>query len=108
MAERRIKFWDNRVHIGDAMKSSHNKLSVEIVTREGVKYVNIRGMYKKKRDASWGYEMSGCSVPIAVPMDGKVVSPARDLANLIMEALSKADDVALVDEDNAVWKIKND
>jgi hypothetical protein len=99
------KIWDNCILIGDVFKSPSTKLRVELVAREGVKYVNIREWYKRKKDNEWKPGLSGFAIPVMIPIDGEVTAPAMDLITTIQEALDKAPSFEIDDEDNAVWSV---
>lgn len=97
------KVWDNCQLIGEVMKSPSTKLRIELVTREGVKYVNIREWYMKKSEQTWKPGLAGFAMPVMIPMDGEVDTPAMNLVDTITEALEKAPAFKLADDDNAVW-----
>lgn len=100
------KVWDNCVLIDEVLKSPSTKLRVELVARDGVKYVNIREWYKRKRDNEWKPGLGGFSIPVMIPIEGEVTTPAMDLITTIQEALDKAPSFELEDEENAVWSTK--
>lgn len=104
MAEAK-KIWDNRKVIGEVLKSESTKLVVELTARDGVKYVNIRGWYKKKSNNEWKPALDGISPPIAIPINGQVTNPVVTLANLIAQAVNESHDFALEDEANAVYTV---
>lgn len=97
------KIWDNCALIDEVQKSPSTKLRVELVARDGVKYINIREWYKKKSSNEWLPGKGGLTVPVMVSIDGEPVTPAIDLATVIEEALSKSTSFALEDEANAVY-----
>ena len=95
--------WNNCKRIGEVKKSNRTKLVVELVARDGVKYINIRGWYIRKRDNEWRPAMEGFAVPVEVPIDGKLARPTEGLLELIQEALTHVEDFPIEDEANAVW-----
>jgi hypothetical protein len=97
------KVWDNCLLIDEVLKSPSTKLRIELVARDGVKYVNIREWYKKKSDNEWKPGIAGFAMPIMLPMDGEVDVPAANLYDTIERALLDAPNFKLEDEANAVW-----
>lgn len=97
------KVWDNCILIDEVMKSPSTKLRIELVARDGVKYVNIREWYKRKRDNEWKPGLAGFAMPVMIPMDGEPDTPAANLYGAIEEALLAAPKFDLEDEANAVW-----
>ena len=49
MAEQK-RIWDNFKEIGEVRKSDSIKFVIAAAIRDGVKYINIREFYKRKRD----------------------------------------------------------
>ena len=97
------RIWDNRELIGELMKSSNTKLKVELVARDGVKYVNIREWYMKKSEGVWKPGMSGLAIPIEIPIENKLKWPMSEVIVLINAAFVQAVDFAIEDEANAVY-----
>src|SRR5690554_6023130 len=95
--------WNNCKRIGEVHKSDRTKLVVELVARDGVKYINIRGWYIRKRDNEWRPAMEGFAIPVNIPIDGELANPTEGLLKLINEALAQVEDFAIEDEANAVW-----
>lgn len=95
--------WNNCIKIGEVKKSDRTKLVVELVARDGVKYINIRGWYIRQRDQEWRPAMEGFAIPVSIPIDGNLSNPTEGLLKLINEALAKVEDFAIEDEANAVW-----
>lgn len=98
--------WNNCKRIGEVIKSERTKLVVELVARDGVKYVNIRGWYIRKRDNEWRPAMEGFAIPVGIPIQGELVNPTVELLELVEKALSMADEFAIEDAENAVWTPK--
>jgi hypothetical protein len=106
MATEKVKkIWDNCMLIDEVLKSPSTKLRIELVSRDGVKYVNIREWYKKKSDNVWKPGLAGFAMPVMFPIDGEVDTPAANLLDTIQEALDKASDFELANDDNAVWSV---
>ena len=95
--------WNNCKKIGEVKKSNRTKVVVELVARDGVKYINIRGWYIRKRDNEWKPALDGIAIPISIPIDGKLARPTEGLLELIQEALTHVEDFPIEDEANAVW-----
>jgi len=95
--------WNNCKRIGEVKKSNRTKVVVELVARDGVKYINIRGWYIRKRDNEWKPALDGIAIPIEIPIDDKLAKPTEGLLELIQEALAQAEDFPIEDEANAVW-----
>ena len=95
--------WNNCKRIGEVKKSNRTKVVVELVARDGVKYINIRGWYIRKRDNEWKPALDGIAIPIEIPIDDKLAKPTEGLLELIQEALAQAKDFPIEDEANAVW-----
>jgi hypothetical protein len=95
MAKDTKKVWDNCELIGEVMKSPSIKLRVELVARDGIKYINIREWYIKKSENVWKPGLHGFAVPVAVPIDGAVQTPTDTLCDLIAKGLEKAPEFAL-------------
>lgn len=99
---KRKKIWDNCKLIGEVQKSASMKFRVELVTRDGVKYINIRDWYKKRSTNEWKPGLAGIAVPVLLPIEG-VGEAAANLITMIQEGLKQSKDFALEDEANAVW-----
>ena len=95
--------WNNCKKIGEVKKSNRTKVVVELVARDGIKYINIRGWYIRKRDNEWRPALDGIAIPIEIPIDGELAKPTEGLLELIQEALTHVEDFPIEDEANAVW-----
>jgi hypothetical protein len=98
------KVWDNCVTVGEVFKSPSTKLKVELVSRDGLKYVNIREWYKKKSDNVWKPGLSGFAIPILTTIGDERTAPTMDLICTMSKALEMSASFKLEDEANAVWK----
>jgi hypothetical protein len=95
--------WNNCKKIGEVKKSDRTKVVVELVARDGIKYINIRGWYIRKRDNEWRPALDGIAIPIDIPIDGKLARPIVDIMKMINTALDMAEEFPIEDEANAVW-----
>ena len=95
--------WNNCKRIGEVRKSDRTKLVVELVARDGVKYINIRGWYIRQRDQEWRPAMEGMAIPVRLPIDGKLSDPMAEVSRMINEAMAMVDEFPIEDEANAVW-----
>lgn len=104
MAEAK-KIWDNFVEIGEVRKSEGIKFVIAAATREGFRYINIREFYYRKRDGVWKPGKDGLTLPIKMPINkGKgMLEPAKQMIELISQAIPVAAEIDIADEKNAVW-----
>jgi len=109
MAEKK-RIWDNFVHIGEVQKSEATKLVVSAATRDGYRCINVREWYMKKSDNEWKPGRDGINVPLLSPIKGgkETLHVATGFADLILKCIEQLPDIALVDEDNAVYYTKED
>lgn len=104
MSETKKKLvWDNCKLLGEVQKAPSSKLRVELVARDGIKYINIREWYMKKSENVWKPGLSGFAIPINLPIDGTIVAPTGELMMFISKGINEAHDFAIQDEANAVW-----
>lgn len=100
------KIWDNCKFIGEVQKSERTKLRVELVARDGVRYINVREWYMKKSEGVWKPGLGGFAVPVRIPIEEHIVQPAEELVKLMQKAIEEAPNFPLEDEANAVWSVK--
>lgn len=100
------KVWDNCIKIGETMKYDRRKLVVELVARDGVKMLNIREWYKAKRDETWKPAWHGILIPFAVPVDGVIHKPMKDVMRFVNEAIGMLATFSIDDPENAVYAVK--
>lgn len=93
--------WDNIKPIGEVMKSKSTKIVIELVARDGIRYINIRDWYKKKSTNEWKPSIKGLSLPLIYFIDEKNTTPAADIIKHMNEALEQAKDFPI--EGNEVW-----
>lgn len=104
------RIWDNFKEVGEVQKSGAIKFVVSAAIRDGVKYINIREFYKRKRDDVWMPGRDGITMPLVVPVnDGKErLMPYSEMSALLSKAASELDVMELADEANAVYIIKKE
>lgn len=104
MAKGPRKIWDNCQPIGEVMKSNSTKLIIQLVAKDGVKYINIREMYKKKSDTVWKFGMQGVAIPLSIPIEGQGLTNVDcELITAMEKARALSKDFAIEDEANAVY-----
>lgn len=103
MAPKRI--WDNYAVIGDVQKSTKIKLVVGAGIRDGVRYINIREFYLRKRDGIWKPSKDGITLPIRMPIERgtKVIEPFDDFIKLLYETKEALEIMELSDKEHAVY-----
>jgi hypothetical protein len=99
------KVWDNYKVIGEVTKTDRTKFVVALGTRDGVKYINIREFYLKKREQIWKPSLLGITVPLTYPIQEgtKILRPATGLMNLMLMAAKAAPDFPLADPEHEIW-----
>ena len=108
MADKRI--WDNFIEIGEIRKSDSIKFVVATAVRDGVKYINIREFYIRKRDGVWMPGRDGITIPMMVPIEKgtELIKPFEELFDLLSTAEDKLNTLELYDEANAVYMPKKE
>ena len=99
------RIWDNFKEIGEVQKSDSIKFVIAAAIRDGVKYINIREFYKRKRDEVWMPGRDGITIPLVAPIKNGTerLTPYKDMSELIIKAASELDVMPLADEANAVY-----
>lgn len=97
------RIWDNCRLIGEVQKTPFTKLVIELVTRDGVKIINIREWYMKRSTNEWKPGINGFGIPIVIPIDDKTMEPIQEVLQLIDEAIDESRDFPIEDEANAVY-----
>lgn len=98
------KVWDNCKFIGEVQKTGSTKYKVELVARDGVKYINIREWYKRKRDNEYKPGRNGIAVPIEIPINEEVTDVISEFMRVVGLAINESNDFELEDEENAVYR----
>ena len=104
MAEKK-RIWDNFKEIGEVRKSGSIKFIIAAAIRDGVKYINIREFYKRKRDNVWMPGRDGITIPLIVPIEqGKArLAPYTEMIDIINRAAAELKTMELLDEEHAVY-----
>lgn len=104
MAEKK-RIWDNFKEIGEVRKSGSIKFIIAAAIRDGVKYINIREFYKRKRDNVWMPGRDGITIPLVVPIEqGKArLAPYTEMIDIINRTATELETMELLDEEHAVY-----
>jgi hypothetical protein len=99
------RIWDNYKVIGEVSKSGSIKFVVGAAIRDGVKYINIREFYIRKRDNVWMPGRDGITIPLVVPVNkgAEHLTPYAEMTELIHKAVAELEIMPLADEANAVF-----
>lgn len=99
------KIWDNYVVVKEVQKAQNIKLVVAVGVRAGVKYINIREFYHRKRDDTWNPGRDGITIPVLLPIDRgtKRITPLYDFTVALAEATELMETIDLYDDNNAVY-----
>ena len=110
MAENMKRIWDNYKVIGEVQKSGSIKFVIAAAIRDGVKYINIREFYIRKKDGVWMPGRDGITIPLVVPInDGKDrLMPYSEMIRLIEGTAKELETLPLADEANAVYAVKKE
>ena len=109
MAEKK-RIWDNFKEIGEVRKSDSIKFIIAAAIRDGVKYINIREFYKRKRDEVWMPGRDGITIPLVVPVNNGAdrLTPYSEMTELISKAATELETMELADEEHAVYITKKE
>ena len=109
MAEKK-RIWDNFKEIGEVRKSDSIKFIIAAAIRDGVKYINIREFYKRKKDEVWMPGRDGITIPLVVPVNNGAdrLTPYSEMAELISKAATELETMELADEEHAVYITKKE
>lgn len=99
------RLWDNYKVIGEVQKSDKIKFVIGAGIRDGVRYINVREFYYRKRDDSWNPGKDGITIPLKVPVQNgtKIIMPYMDLISLFTDTAEVLETMELADENNAVY-----
>lgn len=105
MAENMKRIWDNYKVIGEVKKSDSIKIVVAAAIRDGVRYINMREFYIRKRDNVWMPGRDGLTVPIMIPVkEGTEMLRTYDgLLPLLAGAAKELETMPIEDANNAVY-----
>ena len=91
-------------------KSDSIKFVIAAAIRDGVKYINIREFYKRKRDEVWMPGRDGITIPLVVPVNNGAgrLAPYSEMVELISKAATELETMELADEEHAVYITKKE
>ena len=85
--------WDNFKELGEVQRSKGTKYVVQLVARDGTKYLNIREFYKRQKDNEWRPGRNGTALPIFdIDAEQNEMKPAEELIKLLKQGLEQADE----------------
>ena len=104
------RIWDNYKEIGEVQKSESIKFVIAAAIRDGVKYINIREFYKRKKDNVWMPGRDGITIPLVVPIKqgAERITPYSQMIEIIVKAVDELGTMPLADEANAVYITKKE
>lgn len=104
------RIWDNYKVIGEVKKSDAIKFVIAAAVRDGVKYINIREFYIRKRDNVWMPGRDGITIPLVAPINHGTerITPYSEMSNVITKAAAELETMPLLDEANAVYMPKKE
>lgn len=104
------RIWDNYKVIGEVRKSGSTKFVIGAAIRDGVKYINIREFYIRKRDNVWMPGRDGITIPLVVPINKGTehLTPYAEMTDLIHKAVAELETMPLADEASAVYVEKKE
>lgn len=99
------RIWDNYLVIGEVQKNNRIKFVFGAGIRDGVRYINIREFYKRKKDGVWRPGRDGITIPLAVPIEEgtKILEPFRPFVDMLETVKDSLYLMDLYDEENAVY-----
>lgn len=104
------RIWDNYKVIGSVQKSAAIKFVVAAAIRDGVRYINVREFYLRKKDGVWKPGRDGITIPLLLPIEKgtKFLTPYKELIKLFMNCATELKTMELADEANAVYVFKKE
>lgn len=101
------RIWDNFQIIGEIRKNNNIKIVIGAAVRDGVRYINIREWYMRKRDGVWNPGRDGITIPIAVPIENatQIIKPYDGFMDLMQRTREAVETMELYDENNAIYAI---
>lgn len=99
------RLWDNYAIIGEVRKNNKIKFVVGAGIRDGVRYINIREFYIRKRDEVWSPGRDGITIPLLIPVEGAttILTPYKELLKVLEETVEALEVMALADDEGAVY-----
>lgn len=103
--EKPKRLWDNYKVVGEVMKSDSIKIVVGAGIRDGVRYINLREFYIRKRDGVWNPGRDGLTIPLKVPVEKgtRIIEPYTTIIGLLADTADVLATMELMDENNAVY-----
>lgn len=104
------RIWDNYKVIGEIKKSDSIKIVVAAAIRDGVRYINMREFYIRKRDNVWMPGRDGLTVPIMIPVNNgtEMLKTYAELVPLLASAAKELETMPIEDANNAVYVQKKE
>lgn len=101
------RIWDNFIEVGEVRKSGSIKFVVAAAIRDGVKYINIREFYLRKKDNVWRPGRDGITIPIVVPInEGKErLNTYATMSDAIQKAAQVLSTMPLADKEHEVYMV---
>ena len=105
MAKEPKRLWDNYKVIGEVQKSDKIKFIIAAGIRDGVRYINIREFYYRKRDESWQPGRDGITVPLKIPVNNgsEIVDTYNRFIVMLGNTAEALQTIPLSDPENAVY-----
>lgn len=99
------RLWDNYAIIGEVRKNNKIKFVIGAGIRDGVRYINIREFYIRKKDGVWKPGRDGITIPLMVPVDDatQILKPYEELMKVLKETVEALGVMELSDVNNAVY-----
>lgn len=99
------KLWDNYKEVGYVQKSEKIRLVLGAGIRDGVRYINIREFYLRKRDGIWKPGKDGITIPLKLPIKEatEILTPYTKLLEVLAITVETLESMELEDENNAVY-----
>ena len=110
MATEAKRIWDNYKVIGEIKKSGSIKIVVAAAIRDGVRYINLREFYIRKRDNVWMPGRDGITIPIMIPINegSEMLRTYDGLVPLLAKAAKELETMPIEDANNAVYMERKD
>ena len=105
------RIWDNYQEVGEVQKSDSIKFVIAAAIRDGVRYINIREFYLRKKDGVWRPGRDGITVPIKIPIKKgtEIIQPYYVFNKVLHETTEILATMELFDEAKAVFaEVKNE
>ena len=105
MADKMKRVWDNYKVIGEIQKSDSIKIVVAAAIRDGVRYVNLREFYIRKKDNQWMPGRDGLTIPLVIPIKKgtEILKPLKEIVPLLTKTAKELITMPIEDANNAVF-----